>query len=213
MSPIEVFFRDCVAALKRVAGHSRGDASLDDVKNEAWVMAEESALAGRPLDLTTSEGQDSLIRRLYGKFVKSLQTRIGNALRLDKDWDRADDAPGPTLADSIRAPETSNPLLALELRQALTPLELACRRSYSQATAYAICLHHWHDAKSLALYLCIGVDTVRCRIRYWGRWVEYQPSLFDGLEQIGLDFRPRRGVPVASDIAIHLDGQQQAWAF
>lgn len=213
MSPFEIFIRDCITRLRKIAASSRGDASLDDLKNEAWVISHELAAAGNPLDLTMPEDQESMLSKLYGKFIKKMKTRIGFALRLDKDWDKGDDESGPRLIDMLAAAESSDPLKALELREAISPLEMACQQSYSQATAYALCLNKWHTPTSLAIYLCIAVGTLRERIKYWKAWVEYQPSLFDGIERIGLDFTPLQGVPIASPVTIHLDGDQRAWEF
>lgn len=213
MSPHEIFFRDCIAGLKRIVTHSRGDVSLDDVKNEAWLMTEEFALAGRPLDLSCPEDQDSMIGRLYFKFVKRMKTKIGLALRLDRDWDRSDDEASPVLADTLIASEASDPSLALERREDPSPLELARTRSYSQATAYAICLSRWLDFKSLAEYLGIEVGTLRNRVRRWRAWVIIQPSLFDGIEYIAPGFIPPPGKAKFLIDRGYVKCEQHAWSF
>lgn len=213
MSPLEIFFRDCIAGLKRIVRHSRGEVSLDDVKNEAWVMTEELAIAGRPLDLSCPDDQDSMIRRLYSKFVKRLKTRIGMALRLDRNWDRNDGEAGTGLAGTLVASEASDPSLALERREDPNPLELAQTSSYSQATAYAICLSRWPDFNSLAEYLGIEVGTLSDRIRRWRAWVRLQPSLFDGIEYIALDFIPLPGQRKYSVSSMYVESQQHPLRF
>lgn len=213
VSPIEIFYRDCIDGLKRVVRDARGDASLDDVKNEAWIVAHDLAAKGNPLDLTSPIDQDSMIGKLYCKFVLPMRTCIGFALRLDKDWDKGDDDAGPRLGNTVKGPELSDPARALEEREVPTVLEASCRRSYSQATAYAICLHRWPDASSLARYLAIKLETLNARIRYWRAWIAYQPSLFDGIEQVVPDFTPLAGVPLAPADDVRYDGEQQAWEF
>jgi hypothetical protein len=210
---LEIFFRDCIAGLKRIAAATRGDASLDDVKNEAWAMALDLTAKGTPLDLALPADQDSMLGKLYGKLVRPLRTCIGFALRLDKDWDQEDGEIGPRLGETLEAPETSDPLKAAALREEPTLLELTRRHSYSQATAYAICLTRWPDKASLAIYLAIALQTLNNRIAFWTAWIEYQPSLFDGIDFIDLDFTPTEGSALAPRIVVSLDGEQQAWSF
>lgn len=213
MTPLEIFYRDCIKDLKRIAGETRGDASIDDLKNEAWIIARRLEVKGSPLDLSSPDGQDSMLGKLYGKFVMPMKTCIGFALRLDKDWDKSDEDAGPRLGDTVAGPELSDPARALEERETPTALEASRLRSYSQATAYAICLHRWPDAGSLAAYLAITLETLNAKVRYWKLWIGHQPSLFDGIEQISHDFTPRRGALVLPRIDFHCDDQQQAWAF
>lgn len=213
MSPIDIFFRDCVAGLKRIAAATRGDASLDDVKNEAWVMAHDLARRGNPLNLTSPADQHSMLGKLYGKFVLPMRTCIGFALRLDKDWDQSCDDAGPCLHDKLKGPEAADPLHALEQKEAPTLLEMSRRCSYSQATAYAICLAEWPDLNSLAVYLAIKLETLNARLRHWRAWVVIQPSLFDGIEQIDLDFVPLRGNTAASSTDVNFEERQLAWGF
>lgn len=192
MSPLELFFRECLSALKRIVSAARGDITLADVKNEAWVLAAELAEKGRPLDLNDAGDRDSLIGKLYGRMVKPLKTRVGFALRLDKDWDN-ESADGVRLADVISAPDTMDPVRLLEERQMPTPVEIACQESYSQATAYAVCLYRWPDEFSLAQYLCITRDTLRDRIGRCRFIVTVQPSLFDRVDRISMGFSPLQG--------------------
>lgn len=215
MSRIEIFFRDCLGALKRIARQSKGEASVDDLMQEAWVIANELAVAGHPMDLASPADQDSMLGKLYGRFVRQMRTCIGLALRLDKNWDIGDDEAGPRLSDKLHADELSNPLKLLEKREevGLDELDVARQRSYSQATAYAICLARWSSVASLATYLCITLGTLSGRLRHWRTWVERQPSLFDGIEQIAEDFTPLPGAPQAPDIVVSYDGEQQAWEF
>lgn len=213
MSPIEIFLRDCVKDLKRIARATNGDASLDDVKSEAWLMAHDLAGRGDPLDLASADGQDSMLRKLYGKLVMRMQTCIGFARRLDKDWDQSNEDAGLRLCDTLAGPKESDPLHALEQHEMPADLESTIRCSYSQATAYAICLYQWPDPNSLAVYLCIRVETLSSRVRYWGDWIKCQPSLFDGVERMSLDFAPLHGVLVAPKVDIAYDERQAVWLF
>lgn len=192
MSPLDHFFRDCIAALRRIVGAARGDLTLDDVKNEAWLLTTELEHKGLALDLNDESGRNSLIGRLYTRLVKPMRTQVGFALRLDKNWDD-EAAGGVRLADVLSDPEAKDPLQQLESREAFSPLELACLESYSQATAYAVCLYHRPDESALATYLCITRDTLQDRVRRSRLVVTVQSSLFDRLERFPIDFCPVRG--------------------
>ena len=147
------------------------------------------------------------------KFVKRMRNRIGFALRLDKDWDRIDDSGSSGLTDTLAGPELADPLKALEARESQSPLDIARKQSYSQATAYAVCLNRWLDTNSLAEYLCICLGTLQSRICRWKAWVGFQPSLFDSIEIIPLDFMPFPGEKTTNDSTTHLEGDQHAWDF
>lgn len=213
MPNIEIFFRDCLARLKQIVSRSNGDVSIDDVKNEAWVMDHDSASAGRYLDLSLSSDQEAMLGKLYGKFVLNLRTRIGLALRLDKNWDAAGSDDGPLLAERIAAPLQSDPLMALELREVPDPLDVIRHHSYSQATAYAICLDKWPTREALAEFLGIKLYTLMARVRFWRRWIKYQESLFDGIEHISRDFTPLERQVISAAPLRYLEGDQHAWAF
>lgn len=187
---------------------------MDDLKNEAWAMALDLEYKGQPMDLASPADQDSMLGKLYGKFVRPLRTRIGFALRFDKDWDKSDEDAGQRLHDTVPASELSDPVRALEEREVTTALDTIRLHSYSQATAYAICLHRWSDTGSLANYLAIKLETLNTRVRYWRNWIKYQPSLFDGIERVSLDFRPHPGTPSACEgISDQEDERQQSLGF
>lgn len=192
MSSLEQFFKECLSSLKRIVRAARGDVTLEDVQNEAWALSAELEARGQPLDLREAKDRDSLIGKLYGRMVSPLRTRVGFAVRLDKNWDD-ESGDGMRLVDVISAPEMADPLRQLEERQALTPVEVACRESYSQATAYAVCLYRWPDEFSLAKYLCITRDTLRDRVGRCRMVVSLQPTLFDRVERFPEDFCPAPG--------------------
>ena len=67
---------------------------------------------------------------------------------------------------------------------------------------YVILLYRFDwDASDLAHHLCMVVATLRARLRWHAALMRRQPSLFDGLQTIALDFEPTRKklkCPVAS---------------
>lgn len=214
MSPFEIFIRDRLARLKAIVAKSNGDASLDDLTNEAWMIDRKLALAGTPLDLRLPEDQELMLGKLYGRFILRMKTKIGFAWRLDKDWDKEDEDAGPSLSYRVTAPELSNPLLALEAREQVeeeAPFTLS--HSYSQAAVYEVCLRQWGSAALLADYLAVGATALLNRIAYWRGWIEYQSSLFDGIERIDPDFTPLPGTLLPSVLQTPIDGRQSVWDF
>ena len=210
---IDFFFRECMAALRRIVAAAKGDVSLDDVKNEAWLIANDPKESPEPLDLTSPTHQDSLLNILYRKFVGRLRTSVGRAARLDDGWDSAEDDGKPRLRDTLRAHDLADPLCLLEHQEQIDPLEQARLRSYSQATAYVICLTKWPSTLALSIYLCIKLSTLDARVRNCRAWITYQPSLFDGVEYISRDFMPARGKQLLEQQTTHYDDRQLAWTF
>ncbi len=176
-------------------------------------MAELLSRKGQALDLAWPDDQDTMIGKLYSKFVTAMKTCIGFALRLDKGWDEQGEDALPTLGERIAADMLSDPGKLLEHHELPHQLKQACEESYSQATAYVVCLYQWSNYNSLATYLCVRVGTLHGRVRFWGQWVKWQPSLFDGIERIPFDFTPQQGRIIVSSSLIYLDGQQHAWMF
>lgn len=84
--------------------------------------------------------------------------------------------------------------------------------SYSQASAYVILLHRFDwDLADLADHLCIVVATLRAKVCASGAWMASQPSLFDRINTVELDFSPRLGKRYALRKDVESIQAQLAW--
>ena|SRR6218665_414477 len=106
------------------------------------------------------------------------------------------------------------PAIHLQLAQDGHDSLALIRHSYSQASAYFILLDRFDwSAEDLAEHLRVAVDTLRGRIKWFGAWIRYQPSLFDRLQFIEQDFNPTQAKRYAPRISVEGEGYQWAWVF
>ena len=65
MRTISEFLRAQAAALRRIAGATRGDMSVEDVKQEAWLVAADiEQRRGYPVDFGDPDDQASVLKWL-----------------------------------------------------------------------------------------------------------------------------------------------------
>ena len=216
MRTISEFLRVQAAALRRIAGATRGDMSVDDVKQEAWLVAADMGQRrGYPIDFGDPEDQKSVLRWLYCKLVKFAEKQMRHAIRIDKNWDQEDaDVAASALARLLTSPLDSDPLVRLERAEDEIDYARIVLHSYSEASAYVRLLIRFDwDVSALASDLRVTVQTLRKRLRWSGAKAKVQPSLFDGLAIIEPAFDPRRerqfGVRHLVEVVVH----QRCWRF
>ncbi len=196
--------------LRRIAYATQGELEVDDLIQEAWVVAIEIGEGmDEPFDFSNVEHQEHLLAKMYVRFVKYADKTVRFAMKLDRGWDEPEEeSVGAAMANSLASPETDNPLTRAVLEDQATEFMEVVRASYSQAAAYVILLGRveW-DLGDLADLLWVGRQTVRRRLGRVTGLVAVQPSCFDGVEVIPEDFEPwRRRWPVGVG-ATATDGQ------
>ena len=81
------FIRQHDVALRRIASHSRGEFSVEDIQNEAWIigqlLAQKYEMEVTPY-FTDHIHQKTLLSHLYNHIVKFRESKIRNAVRLDQ---------------------------------------------------------------------------------------------------------------------------------
>jgi hypothetical protein len=212
----EVFSRDRRNDLKRIAYATRGEMSADDLTSEAWLLGLEiEEKLGRPFDFTSPLDQDRLLAWMHNRFVKYADKSVRHAIKLDTGWDDdAEDSAGARISRMLLAPDGTDPLKHHVAQEEGMELLQAARRSYSQAAAYVILLvrSEW-DMRALAADLWLGVTTLRRRMGAAAEIVKHQPALFDGVEEIPLDFVPaRRRRALRRLFGAALQAQSEWWA-
>lgn len=182
--------------LRSIALGTRGEQSVDDLKNEAWIAAQdirsEIGDAVEPEDERLQMAVLSKLRKAFGKFVNR---KMRFAVQLDHE--RVGDD-GEFLLNSVAAsltgPENYEPEIALTLREDLAALELGLTERFSEAVAYLRTLSHFdHDKQVIANYLAIPTSTLETRLRRAETVAATQPSVFDGVESVPLGFVPLPG--------------------
>lgn len=216
MHTISDFLMGHAPALRRIAGATRGDMSVEDVKQEAWlVSADLGQRRGYPIDFGDPADQQSVLKWLYCKLVKFAEKQMRHAVRLDKDWDQEDtEFAANALARLLTSPLDSDPLVRLQQAEDEIDYAQVVRHSYSQASAYVLLLIRFDwDADALSADLWITVETLRKRLRLCGVKAKVQPSLFDGLAVIDPGFEPRRARRPCVRHLVQAIVRQRCWRF
>ncbi|HEY3597091.1 MAG TPA: hypothetical protein VGL08_06220 [Paraburkholderia sp.] len=182
--------------LERIAGGSRGEHSLEDLKSEAWIAAEEIRTEdGVDYEPDDARLQDAILIRLRKAFGHFANRMMRFALQLDHERTGED---GDLLPNSIAArltgPEAYEPERAIERAQDLESDELVLSQRFSEAVAYLRTFENFdNDREAIAVHLSIPVTSLHTKLRRAERVAIVQPSMFDGIESIARDFIPLRG--------------------
>lgn len=215
------FLQNKVKDLERLACWAQQEVTLEDLKNEAWLIAFDiERKRGYPVNFADVMDQDEVIGWLFIKHVKNADKKIRRAIRLDQDLEN--DHGGNvnhTLLNLLTAPTGSDPLQALLYREDIThraaEIPPVAKSSYSEAAAYAVVMVRFEGSRiNAAAYLAISVATLRKRHQRANDWIKIQSSLFDGIVFIELDFLPPQGrADWPKSETVYFDGMQAAWDF
>ncbi len=212
----QAFLNSCRADLRRIAGHSRGEYSVDDLSGEAWLIAEEvGRKRGFAVDLSNSDDQQFILARLYNKLIRFTEKNLRFAVRLDRNWDSDDSEYAVNrLARLLSAPEEFDPLVRMQAEEDQSGAWKLVEHSYSQASAYVILLDRFNwELDMLARSLNLVTAVLRRRMLKSGMHMKYQPSLFDRIQSVERDFVPmaaRCGIRASYPVS---DVRQLEWGF
>lgn len=206
------FIAKVKASLRRIAAATRGEKTIEDLENDAYVIAAEiGQKRNRPIDFSNSEDGDLVIRALGARNGKWGDWKLRKAVRIDQEPD--DDA-AFGWADRLAATPSSDPLISLLAREVAVETDMKLAASYSQATAYVmIFVRFKNNREEVCAYLVISPGTLARRVAQAVAVVRVQPSLFDGIERIAESFMPLKGRDYAVRVEKHRDGLQLVWAF
>lgn len=216
MRTIGEFLRAQAAELRRIAGATRGDMNVEDVKQEAWLVAADiEQRRGYPVDFGDPEDQQSVLKWLYCKLVKFAEKQMRHAVRIDRDWDQEDgELAASALARLLTSPLESDPLIRLQQAEDEIDYAKIVRHSYSEASAYVLLLIRFDwDVEALASDLRVAAQTLRKRLKRCGIGAKVQPSLFDGLAVIDPAFEPRRARSFRVRRLVEAVVHQRCWSF
>lgn len=171
---------------------------IEELEQEAWAISAEIAQAqADSIDFVSPQVQDEILKRLNRRFDR-IKRQSRRQTSLDQLRGGKDGEQGVSLIDFLPADELSDPLAALLQNESqesrLNSFLAVCRRTFSQFSAYLILMMHFGGERSEAAeYLAITPATLDLRIGRARARLYFQPSLFDGLVFLDLQFWPRRG--------------------
>ncbi|MBC8736255.1 hypothetical protein F6X40_05290 [Paraburkholderia sp. UCT31] len=182
--------------LRRLAYGTRGEQSVDDLKTEAWIAAQdvrsEIGEAIEPEDERLQTAVLSKLRKAFGKFANR-KMRFAVQLDHEQSGDDGDFLPN-SVGASLAAPDVYEPEIAIERAEELAAQERCLAERFTEAVAYLRTLNHFdHDRQTIARYLAIPASTLETRLRRAESVAESQPSMFDHVEAVPIDFVPQPG--------------------
>lgn len=176
-SGFDYFVRERQSDLKRIARHTRGEYQFDNVKSEAWVMAQEMYVTKNiPIKFSDPEYQEFLLAYVYQALVRYTDTQVRHAIRLDHGSTDDDEDVHP-LMRTLVSNDGSDPLSELLAREAAQDAETIDAGS-SLAAAYADLLREFDNKlQAVADFLLISVSEFR-RHYAKAKWlVQHQRSI------------------------------------
>ncbi|QTB47921.1 hypothetical protein [Burkholderia pseudomallei] len=182
--------------LRHIAGLTQGEHTVDDLKSEAWIIAEEiKAERGSAIEPEDAVLQDSVVARLHKMFGRFVDRAMRFAARLDQE-DRDDDGDfrENSIAARVAGPAHYEPHAALERDQEIEETALVVASQFSEAVAYFHMFDQFDgDSSAVAFHFAITAGTLRKRLTQVKRAVREQPSIFDGVTTIPPNFMGRPG--------------------
>jgi len=159
--------------LQRIASHTRGEHQLQDVVNEAWLLAHEFAeRQGSPVEFASPAFQKLLLSHLYQHLVRYTELNVRHAVRLDHAPAGSDspDDPHP-LTHVLVSDGGRDPLAELIERETRSHRDDEADLPCSLAGAYVRLLRHFDNRmRAVADHLLISVShAYRCcaQARLW----------------------------------------------
>lgn len=182
----EKFTRRWATDFRKLARMTQGEKDVGDLISDAWLLSFEiAAKRAAPFDFSNPQDQHLLMRWLNFEVNKKADLAFRFAQRPDADTD------GLGLWDVLEADATDDPFERLASDQATAFIDEVCESSYSEYAAYCV---GWQNSNQemgcFAKYLAITRGALIQRFRRSNSIKEYQPSLFDYIEQIPEDFLP-----------------------
>ncbi|MBU9224710.1 hypothetical protein [Burkholderia multivorans] len=182
--------------LERIAWSSQGDHSVDDLTSETWLIVDElHADPDAAPDPEDESLRNMIVARLHRQFGKFANRKERFAARIDRDDidDNGDPLPS-AIGARLSAPRQYEPLVVLEMRESADAVARVISECFSEAVAYMRTFEKFDgDKESVAQYLAIRIRTLDCRVERASNVQRFQPSIFDGIERIPVDFMPAAG--------------------
>jgi hypothetical protein len=209
----ETFIKGALANLRRIARATRNEKTVDDLQQDAFLIACEIAeKRGYEIDFSDEADQSLVLSYLNHRSVKRGDWKFRRAERIDA-TQIDDDGEMANWFRNLAAPLSSDPLVQLEARQSPSQLETILATSYSQAAAYLVILAHFGDLKTIAAYLAVTIGALNTRFGRASEVVKTQPSLFDRIEKIPVSFLPKQRFPYPAKIEDSRNYEQWGWDF
>ncbi len=192
---IEEFDTLCVAVLsqlRRISRQTKGEYSVEELKNEMWLLISELLTKGTYDAILSPAFQKQILACLHNRVCRYTSKTLRYAAHFDDVYDDADDGSRPSLRlENLMASSETNPLEKLKQVEVEQEQKKRLQSSYSEATAYFQILNNFNgNQQAIAEYFTLSWGRIWDKIKRAMCWVERQLSLFDGIEMIDEHFMP-----------------------
>lgn len=134
----EAFLERYASDISRISRASKGEWRVDDIRNEAWLLAfDMGERRGRALDMGHEEDASLLICHLYNHCVKYTELVVRKAQRLDHADPGDEERERHWLADRLVADGGAHPLSLLEAMECMAEEQEAPDPYHSAASGWA----------------------------------------------------------------------------
>jgi hypothetical protein len=176
------FLRARASSLRRISYGTRREYSVEDVQQEALVMAFDLLeRKGMEPDFANADYQDLLISYLFNQLVRYNEKTLRAAEKLDHSSNREDADQPHWLLGQLHGDESENPLqVCLDAEEAQTTTRVEPPPHASQASAYVLLIRRFKHMRPLANYLLISASHCRRCFAKACQFADRQESLFDG---------------------------------
>jgi hypothetical protein len=200
---------------QRISAATNYEIPVEDLQQDAVLAAAElEKTKGRPIDFSDPEDQKLVMGAVHMRNVVRPEKNMKYAARLDAEPEGEEGSLGAWL-HQLQASDESDPIVTLIMRESAVDTDKLLADSYSQATAYAMVFVYFKNNKDdICAYLVISESTLTRRIAFAAATFRVQPSLFDRIERITVDFRalPGKAYRPAMELNSEKNGQW-CWEF
>lgn len=163
--------------LQRIARHTRGESTLEDVEAEAWLMVHDLAGKGTVLDLGQPDHQKLLLSHLYQNLVRYTELHVRNGVRLDH-APGGEEGEAHPLMNMLSAAEHYDPAVLLERAQTERLVDDSPSPHLSLAAAYVHLVRRFNNCmRDVAQHLLISVSYCRQRCAHARTLATHQQPL------------------------------------
>lgn len=177
--------------LRHISCHTDGEFTVDDLKNEAWLLAVDLYEKRTDMPISSPSFQKLISAHLFSRLCKYTSKTTRYAVRLDDMNDNADDNSKNRWLESLTATSENDPISKLCRIEEMQEQEKQLQFNYSEAVAYYSFLENFKkDRQAIAEHLALSWRWIWYKIKRARYWMQQQSSLFDGIEIIEEDFMP-----------------------
>ncbi|ALB94506.1 hypothetical protein ACGYTQ_10335 [Burkholderia pseudomallei] len=181
--------------LRHIAGLTKGEQTVDELKAEAWIIAQEIQAKRGELEPEDEDLQQTIVKRLHQAFGRFVNRAMRFAVRLDHE-ERDDDGEfrENSVASRLASPEHYEPQAVTQIKEEAAETARVVAAQFSEAVAYYCMFDQFDgDSSAVAFHFAITAGTLRRRLTQVKRAAREQPSIFDGVTTISPNFMGRPG--------------------